>query len=82
MRSLHKDPVHRFAGAPEFMEALNLKRPRGQGSRSARSLNCARRTRRPHAVSETLGGSRSIPRRWKNAPNDPASIATMEIAYA
>jgi hypothetical protein len=29
-----------------------------------------------------LGGSRSIPRRWKKAPNEPASIATAEIAYA
>jgi hypothetical protein len=29
-----------------------------------------------------LIGSRSIPRRWKKAPNEPASIATAEIAYA
>lgn len=26
------------------------------------------------------GGSRSIPRRWKKAPNEPASTATTEIA--
>jgi len=29
-----------------------------------------------------LGASRSIPRRWKKAPNEPASIATADIAYA
>jgi hypothetical protein len=29
-----------------------------------------------------VGGSRSIPRRWKNAAKDPASTATAEIAYA
>jgi hypothetical protein len=30
----------------------------------------------------TSGGSRSLPRRWKNAPKEPASIPTAEIAHA
>ena len=67
------------------LHALEQKRS-VMGGRRDRYAHLRREIHEPEApLAAAVGlsiGSRSIPRRWKKAPNEPASIATIEIAYA